>query len=100
MKHLKTYKAKAYKEYLGFSHPETKTIAVNVQRIWEKTGTEEKFIREFAKTLLHEHLHILARECVDKRKRWSEYGEEICIRKFCHEGFPRKDKSEYSKKKD
>lgn len=95
MKHLKTYKQKKYGQYLGFSQPSTKLVAVNLTRVWEKTQDEKKFIKEFAKTLQHEYSHIAVSKCVGEDVVYSEMGEEKMIRKLCRERFPKKDFDSY-----
>lgn len=67
-------------EWEGFN--ENGLIAVNIQLLWENYEDEDKFIKNFAKTYIHELLHDLLDEITFKLR---EYKEEEIIRKILKE---------------
>ncbi len=77
-------------DWYGFL--EDGAIHVNIQKIWEDEGCEDKFIKEFSLTYTHELLHELIEDvCFDLRCLY----EEGMIRKILGEEWDEEIQSHY-----
>lgn len=93
MKKIDEYQAG---DITGYYDYDKDSININVQKIWEKSFNEEKFIKEFSKTYQHEMIHKCIHDLFP-RNNFTFYGEDWAVRKLMHESFPKKNRWIYEK---
>lgn len=95
MKRIKKIDGIPAKRITAYYDPVSDSIAINVQRVWEKHHCTDRFIKEYLKLYEHELIHRAI--CKLGEVGFSEYQEDYIVRRLLRQPFLKSEKRIYEK---